>query len=186
MADLATVADLESWLQIKSGSETATLTRILDSVEDLLERLTGQTFAASGAVTDELHDGTGSILLWVDRPVQSWTSVKIGTDPSNPDETVTDQSAIIADGRRLMRRDGKVFTLGVMNVRVTYTAASNLPELAKLAVLEAGAYMYRRRGKEHVRSMAQGEFGNFSLMAELDKLPIWSKAVATLSVPNLA
>lgn len=195
MPDLVTLSDLKDHLGDASsmdfslqGEADTYLTAVLDRVEDMLERATGQVFHAGGTETDEPTNGKGFDWIEVERPISSLTSVKIGFDPDDPDVTLSDtpdevQAISFTPGGRktkVKRRDGGVFPTGVHNVYVTYDYAAYTPEVAQAAVLEGAAYLLRRRGSEHAASRSVGEFGSTEYAALFDNLPTWQKAVGQL------
>lgn len=166
------------------------LTSVLDRVEDMLERATNRTFHASGTATEETHDGNGEAYLYLDRPIESLTDVKVGDDPNDPDETLdTIPDDIQASGsmdRKLLRRDGGVWPRGMDNVHVTYDYAAYQPDVAKQALLEGATFLLRRRGSEHAASTTVGEFGSTEYAALFDRLPAWERATSQLRKRQVA
>lgn len=186
MPTLVSAGDFHKYLGDDSPEGQGDVTaHILTRVEDLLERETGRTFVESGSVTEEPQDGTGMDYLYLDRPVTSLTEVLVGYDPNDPDETLdTFPDDVQVDGThtfRIVRRDGGVFPSGSANIHVTYDHDAYTPEVAKQAVLEAAAYLYRRRGKEHQAGASVGEFGSMQLVALFSKLPMWTRATNVLN-----
>ena len=191
MPTLVTTSEFRDHIGDDAPDESGTfLQNILDRVEDLLERETSRTFVESGSVTEETHDGTGMDYLYLEHPIDSLTEALIGYDPNDPDETLDEiPDEIQADGAqsfRMLRRDGGVFPSGKANIHVTYDHLEYKPEIAKQAVLEASAYLYRRRGKEHQAGTSVGEFGSMQLVALFSKLPAWQRATDVLRVPRVA
>lgn len=176
MADLVSEPELSQYLG-GDVDDPNTLQSVLTAAEDLLERATGQVFAEGATVTDEKRNGNGLKTLRLARIVASITTVKVGHDSADPDTTLTSDD-VVFDGQRIVRIDGGVFPFGTANVHVTYEAADNLPEIAKMAVLEGAAFLWRRRGREHVTSETVGEFGAISVSAQLRRQPAWSAALS--------
>jgi hypothetical protein len=183
VADLLTLDDLKSYLGNQDSDHDAFLDLMLDVVETMLEGKTGQNFAAGGAVTDEPQDGKGTPWLYLDRPPSAVSAIKVGQDVSDPDDTI-DVADIVVDqaNSRLIYLNSRIFPKGIRNIFVTYTAAENLPALAKAAVMEGTTYLYRRRGREHITGESLGELGTINLMnARLERLPVWQAAIMELS-----
>ncbi len=175
MPDLVSLEDVKEWLEIPEA--TTTWDQLLDSlasrIEKLLQRVKNRTFAPAAAAVTVTVDGTGERWLYLDRPVGTLTTIKIGIDVSNPSETITPgPTTIIAQGRRLYRQDGGVFPCGVANVHVTYNAASSLDLDAQQAVLEAVALAFRSRGSEDAVSETHGSFSH-TLRKSFMELPSW-------------
>lgn len=175
MADLVTLAEVKAYLEIPAQEAThdALLSALANRIEALLERVKHRTFAPAAANQLITVDGTGEAWVYLDRPITTLTTVKIGIDPANPSETLTPgPTTVIAQGRRLYRQDGGTFPMGVANVQVTGSTASSLDEDAKQAVLEAVAMVYRSRGSEDAVSEGVGSFSH-TLRKDFRELPSW-------------
>lgn len=178
---LVAVEDAAQWLGITSETEKASLGPLVEAVESHLANITGVTFADAGAVTDEPHDGTGTPVLWANRPVSALSAVKLGRDVANPTATldVTDTDVIVIDPRyprRLVRPLGAVFPKGSRNVHLSYTALDSRAAEAAQAVKEAVAFVWRRRGGEEARSERIGSYVR-ELNTSLMRLPMWKAYV---------
>ncbi len=181
MADLVTLAEVKEFIGITEETRhDAVLKDLIDMVEELLEAETGQTFTTTTAITDEPHDGSGNDVLYLDRrPTALTADVKIGQDPNDPDTTIA-QADVTVDqpNNRIIYEGGLSFPSGRRNIFVSYTATENVPALAAAAVKEATAFLYRRRGREHISGASINEFGSLDMFAALlDRLPIWQKAL---------
>lgn len=182
MADLVTLAEVKAYIGIADEDKhDDLLDELIETVESLLELETDQTFTSTTAVTDEAHDGSGKDVLYLDRtPTALTAAVKVGQDSSDPDSTIPTTDIVVDQANnRIIYKDGRVFRRGRRNIFVSYTATENLPRLAKDAVRQAVAFIYRSRGREHIRGASLNELGTidqFGVM--LDRLPIWQKAVA--------
>lgn len=191
-AVLATLTEVKRYLGVKSSSaqdfpDVSTfetyLQELMDNVEALLEAECGVTFASAASISNEPHDGTGTEVLYANYPVGTLTSVKIGIDATAPDETLTTiPDDIDSNGRQVLRRGG-VWPAGRKNVYLTYTSADYKPEVAKQALYEGVAFLYRRRGKEHVSSTTLGELGSMEAASRFDFLPAWMRCKRALRVP---
>jgi hypothetical protein len=175
-ADLVTTEEVKGWLGIprEDASQDVLLRDLASRVEDLLEQSKNRTFKLAGSTPSVVTvDGTGSWTIWLDRPIASLTSVKMGLDVTAPDETLLPgPKVLLARGRELSRQDGMVFPRGRANIHVEYTAASSVSEAAKQAVLDAVALLYRQRGSEDATSENVGSFAH-GLRDSFESLPSW-------------
>lgn len=192
---LVPVADVVAFLGDVEATDTtaaAVLGTLIDQVEAAFLSACGRTdrpFAAAATRT-EVHDGTGTATLWLHYPITTLTSVILGLDVLDPDDTlaVDDQTELAwrAGSARLRRTDGGVFGApGVPNyVTVVYDAAADLPSDAALAITHATAMLWRRLGSEGLTMEGIGPYqstfaelmaGNGSITAGD---PIWRAAVA--------
>lgn len=156
MADLLSVADAKTFLGITVATYDTLLSQLLDELEAQFEMDCGRKripFAAAATRT-EVRDGIGSPELYLNYPVATLTSIKIGLDVTDPDETLdVDDVDVVVFGvgeRRLVRTDGGVFgALGVPRcVQVVYGAGDDLPSGARLALKRGLALVFRQRGSE--------------------------------------
>ena len=172
-AALVTTAEVKAWLGITDASQDAFLDALADRIEAILEQAKHRTFVAGGAGVTDVLDGSGMPWLWLERPVTTLNSIQIGVDAANPDETlVALPTVVVARGRRLTRQDGGVFPRGIANVQVNYTAADQLDQDAKQAVLEGVALVFRMRGSEDAASETVGAFAH-GLRNRFEELPSW-------------
>lgn len=187
-ADLVDLPITKAFLGVTGNANDAVLDLLSESLEGLLERETGRVFGPGLALV-ETQNGGGRTYLYVDRPVATLTSVKIGQDPAAPDESVpVGVAGVLVDPkgpRKLVRVDGGRFPPGTANVQVTYTSADLLPADCKLALLEAIALVWRRRGSEDAAVETTGTFSH-ELVQELTKLPTWARIISRMAGPNIA
>ena len=182
-AELANLDDLKDYLPRSEPGDDAILQPLLDMLEGLLEDETGQLFTVGAAIIDDPHDGKGTSILSLNRPpVTVDAAIKVGQILASPDATIPAADIIVDQAEmRLIYKGAAIFTEGIRNIFVTWTAADNLPSLAKAAILEATAFIYHRRGGEHVRGRSEGELGSIQLISsQLRFLPIWQKARGSL------
>lgn len=173
--DFADVSSFETFLQ-----------DLMDNTEELLEGDCRESFEAGSSITDEPVDGTGTEIIYVRQPIATMTSVKIGEDETAPDDTLDsfpDELDFEVGKRFVLRRGGDVWPRGRRNLYVTYVSQSYAPLVAKQAFYEGVAFLYRRRGKEHVSSATVGELGQLEAAARFDLLPAWGRAAKQLRVP---
>lgn len=186
-ATLVTAAELAAHLGITDPGSSI-LDNLLEAVEDEFERTIGRAetpFRATGSLT-EVFDGTGYNVLYLGYPVSTITSIKIGADSSDPDETLdfTDLDVLryAVGSRRLVRMDGVFGCKGQPRVvHVAYTCASDLPKDAARAVKVVAGLRYMASGAENATSERLGnwsaEFGGTS--SANGALPYeWTSAVA--------
>jgi hypothetical protein len=189
VAALITLSELKDYLgDAPASQDDSLLTELIDNVSALFESETGRTpgaYQAGGTARTETHNGKGSADLWLDYPVTNLTSVKIGFDPANPDETlnVSDKQVInwATTSRRISRVDGGRFGIEGQSrvVQVVYDYGSDLPDSAKLGIKSVCAVAYRRRGSEEVKSESVGAFYSRTMLEKIaDSDPFWEKAVA--------
>ncbi len=186
MPDLVSLADLQTYLELSSGTDDSLLTDLLDHVEGLFESETGRKetpFIAANTARSEVKDGTGSPEIYLDYPISAITSISLGFDSSNFDETLTpsDPDEVVwgAGSRRIQRVDGGVF--GWLDkpryVTVVYDFQADLPEEAQLAVKRVVAQVYRQRGSEDATREQIGSYiRTISKLVKDD--PLWRRAVA--------
>lgn len=183
MSVLVTLPELKGYLGDKiTGDFDVLLETILDHAEEVLADDTGQIFAAAGAVTDEPRNGSGDSFLRLKRPPNTLDAgVKFGQDSTDPVSTIAASEFIVdGDKRRIIYQSG-VFPQGIRNVFVSYTALENLPTVTRLAILEFSAFLFQRRGLEHVTGTSFPDAGSISTVAARVRfLPAWGQAVAKL------
>lgn len=183
MSDLITLQEIKSYMGDQAPENDEVLQSLAAAVENSLQEQTGQTFAVGGSVSDEPHDGSGKPILYLDRPPVSLSAaIKVGQDLSSPDSTIATTDVVVDPEQwRLIYKNGYRFVRGIRNIFVSYTADDNLPEVAKAAVAEAVAFLYQRRGREHISADSLGEFGSISMLSSrMDFLPMWQRAVKQL------
>lgn len=199
MADLVTLAELKTYLAVDGepppDSEDAKLTALLEDVEALFESATLRppgfyTAAATGRV--EVHDGTGSSRLYLDYPLaeDGLTSVSLGYNSAAPDSTlnVSDRSTLVygVGSRCIARVDGGKFgrVSQPRYVEVVYDHLGDLPENAKLAIMEVVAALVGAQGSEGMKSETVGSFYSYTrddAQTVAATNPTWQTAVAANS-----
>lgn len=177
MPDLVTLDELKTYLTVEgeppADTEDAKLTALLDDIEALFESATLRApgfYTAAATGRTEVHDGTGSSRLYLDYPLaeDGLTTVTLGYNPASPDATlnVSDKSTLVygAGSRCIARVDGGKF--GRVNqpryVEVVYDHLGDLPENAKLAIMEVVAAVYRNLGSEGMKSETVGAFYSYT------------------------
>lgn len=186
MPDLVSLSELKSFLGDTPAADDALLTDILEHVEAMFEGETGRAAIpfVAGANRTEVRDGTGDAALYLDYPISTLTSVKVGYDPADPVETldVADKNVVTfsAGSRRITRTDGGKFGWARQPryVQVVYTHQSELPEDAQLAVKSVCAIAYRRRGAEDATRESSGGYSRDLVQDVAASDPFWARAVA--------
>lgn len=186
MADLVSVSALIDYLG-EANPDQEVLVSLLDGAEALFEVECGRAHRPFGlgiASRTEVQDGTGTPELFLDYPATSLVSIKLGFDPTDPDDTldVTDPDVVKIDPRirqRLVRTDGESFgELGApLSVQVVYATADDVPNDASIAVLRVAAALYNNRGAEASTAERLGSYSiDLEAIAKAD--PVWQAAVA--------
>lgn len=176
MADIVSLAELKSYLTANGAApapaDDTVLNALLNDVEALYE---SATLRAPGYYRDadeciEVHDGTGSTRLYLAYPLaeDGLIAVTLGYNSAAPTETlnVADRSVLVyGEGSRCISRvdGGKFGRVGQPRyVEVEYEHLGNLPEDAKLPIMEVVASVYRNRGSEGMKSETVGSFYSYT------------------------
>lgn len=176
MADIVSLGELKAYLTVSGevlpAADDAALTIILGGVVALFE---SATLRPPGFYTDtdertEVRDGTGSARLFLDYPIaeDGLISVKLGFDSAAPSETlsVANRSVIVyGEGSRCITRvdGGKFGKVGQPRyIEVVYEHLGDLPDDAKLPIMEVAASVYRNRGSEGMQSETVGSFYSYT------------------------
>lgn len=189
MADLVSLAELRTHLNNPPEADNDLLEDLLENVEALFESETGrgQTPFIAAATRTEVRDATGTPELFIDYPINTITSIKLGYDPSSPDETldVADKNVVVfgQGSRQITRTDGGIFGAPSRRryIQVVYAHQADLPEDAKLAIKSACAIAYRRRGSEEAQSEQIDGYSRQltgQLADVLSTDPFWTRAVS--------
>lgn len=182
-SQLVSAAQAEAFLGIAAASGGATLQQIIDGLDELLASLTNQRFSAIGLTLSEWYNGTGRGSLWLRSPAATLSSVKIGTlAASSPSEELDVARADVigidpALPRRIFRQDGGIFPKGIRNVLIGYTTVAHSPAAAQTAVLEAAAFLWRRRGSEDALQESEGSFSHALANDLREHVPAWAAYV---------
>lgn len=189
MPDLVTYANLKDYLQLPNDAQQTPITALLERVEGALETDCGREaapFLDTQSGVTEWRDGTGTRRLRLLYPIAVLTTVELGRDSANPEDTLdvadVDVLSFTVGSERLMRTDGGKF--GVYRsprfVRVVYDAAAFLPELAKDAVMDVAAGRVRQFGAEGFKSFKLLDSGG-TLRQLMDESGAWRRAVEQFS-----
>jgi hypothetical protein len=194
VANLAVLADAVAFLGDADPADVVPaglVQSLLDDLEAEMQRETGRLFLPAASSITEVVDGTGQRFVYVSRPIAALHTIAIGLDFTQPWDTLdcTNPTVVIVNPtfpRRIDRRDGAQFWRGHGNVQVIYDAAAYLPADCKLALLEAVAFLYRRRGAEDSKSAGMWRTFNQELVNDLNDLPAWNRVVGNrLKAPSI-
>jgi hypothetical protein len=177
------------YMKLKEDHEDAEVVDlIIKAAEELLETETDRTFAAEETVTDEIHDGEGSYIVYTNRPIKSLTELVI----VRPDDDTTieydydiNNDITWREGERRIVSHTTPFPNRKDNIKITYVAQADQPEIAKQAVRELVANIYRRRGSEDARSEHIGSFEHVLIRDISKETIIWQFAVNLLHIPRI-
>lgn len=184
-ADLVTLADFKSFLGITDATQDTLLQTILDDLEAGLEEQCGRSafpFAPAQSARLEVRDGNGSDTLYLYYPIADLTTIKLGADSADPDETLDPDDLDIVrwavGSRRIVRVDGGCWgtKCDPRIVHITYDAQADLPSNCKLALKRVGALVYRQLGAEDAKSDSIAGFSR-ELKGLAAEDPIWHMAV---------
>jgi hypothetical protein len=124
---LVTLNEAKAWMSITDSAQDTQITDLITkasaAVEDYLDR------PATSQASTELYDGLGGRRLFTSRwPITAVSSILI-------DGQAVASGTFVFQGRMIQLRSG-TFTLGELNVEVTYTAGwTTLPDEVRTATL---------------------------------------------------
>lgn len=197
--DLLSLDEAQAYLGSGAGVDNDLIQALLDAAFDQLLSDThrqGRPFQNAQAGRTEVHRGTAGPIVLLDYPIGSLTTVTLGLDPLEPEETLAvDNVAVMVweSGRReLVRTDGRGWGCYAWPryVHVTYDAQAFLPAIGKAALMRAVAQLYRNRGSEGSKREKEGSaereiiqpFTGSSIAAD-SKDAVWMRAVTSLAEP---
>lgn len=174
MPTIVTLAELKTYLTVAGDAPPAgddpVLTALIDNVEAVFAGECGRDVSSfiDADSQVEVKDGTGTARLFLDHPIDTLTSVKLGYNSSAPDETLspTNKTVLVwGQGSRVITRvdGGKFGKAGWPRyVEVAYDNLADIPENAKLAIMEVVASIYANRGSEGMKSETLGSFYTYA------------------------
>lgn len=190
---LVTNDELYAWLDILAEDDPhAVVPAIRNSIEEILADVTSQTFGPSEEIEDEMQDGHGTDTLYTRRPIASVESVRFryGVDALQDYEVDVIEGISFQVGKRRLVLRSQVgapyllFPRGKNNILINYTTTANEPHIAKQAVREVTAAVWRRIGSEDARSEQIGTFQHV-LLRNIRESFTWQTALDVLSIPAL-
>lgn len=171
MGDLTTIDDVKNYLGVKATDafDTTLCANLIVSVTAFIDEYTDRNFDTL-TFTNEQYNGNNNPGLYMRNwPLQKVSAVSID------DVAVPSSSFYIAGKRTIGLKDGRVFTRGLGNVLVTYTAGyATVPKHVAQAATEMVAFKYRERVRlgESSKSIA-GE----SITWDLAEIPASAKVI---------
>lgn len=185
-AVLVGLTELKTYIPGTPSGDDTVLQDLLDHVENKFLRDCGRLsrpFATTQASITEWQDGTGTATLYLNYVPSAITSIKLGRDSSDPDETLdsSDVDVLVwtaSASRKLVRTDGGVWreTDEAKCIQVVYAGVADLPEAPQLAIKRLVAALYRQRGAEDVSSESVGAFYSRQLAKPVED-SVWLQAV---------
>jgi hypothetical protein len=164
---IVSLDELREYLGDAPVADDALLEALLDGVEALYARATGREvgwYIDQRVGVTEVLDGTGSKRLYLPYPVAAITSISLGYNAAAPDEALnlSDPASVVygVGSRVVTRTDGGGFGKSGQPryVHVVYDHLGNVPEDAKLPIMEVVAAIYRGRGSEGMKSETIGDY----------------------------
>jgi len=169
-----TEAKIENYILTEiDASYAATVTDIIESVEDTIDLETGRNFIADTTATARLFNGQGDRALIIDDAIEI-TLVEVGLDDfggsfltignTGSNRYFTEPANHVAKLKpvtKLLLRD-RVFTTGVQNHRITgkWGYSENVPSNISFAatVFVAGILNQSRQGGDQIKSERIGNY----------------------------
>lgn len=145
MSALTTLANAKAWIGVKTADDDALLTRLIGAASAYIETWTNRVFASQAF--NEVRDGKGgACMVFADYPVTAVSSVVVN-GITIPAAAAQGETGYTFDAGRIVLT-GYVFTRGVGNVQLAYTAgyAQTPPEIEQ-ACIELVALRYKERDR---------------------------------------
>jgi len=161
MANLVTLERVKTYLEI-ANTETAQDVLLQDLIARIgawMERYCDRSFAKATYTEQRDGDGTATLLVreW---PLLSVTSLY--DDPLRVFGAATQIAAsdfALYPNQGLIRLDGRIFSVGIQNVKVTYEAGyAEIPQDLQQALIELIADRFRNKENQGIRSLAIGSY----------------------------
>lgn len=149
MADLCTLAEAKSHLNITTSATDAELAVFVTVASDLVEAKAGRVWRST-TYTEKHNGGTTDIVLY-HSPITSITSITDDGGTVAP----SDYDLIAANG--LIHRDSGVFAGDRYDVTVVYVAGGTVPELAKQATKETLRHLWQTQRGTTARNPMNGD-----------------------------
>lgn len=164
--DLCTVADVQAFLSLGAGQDTALLQSLITSASAFIDSYCNRNLVKADYTERRNGQGNSKIKLkeW---PINSVTSVTID-DVAIPLSTKVSMDGYVFDDKWVyLRGDCNSFTPGALNVVIMYNAGydqSAIPAELKQACVEIVSAKYKRRLDLHVSSkVLDGQQITFSM-----------------------
>lgn len=143
-ADLCTVDDLKTWLNVQGSTDDALFQRLVTAVSVYMQNWMNRTIH-SMSYTDT-RDGCGTdIIVLGNRPVTEVTSLSVGGVSVAPSLDGVQAGFVFDD--MAVYLVGSKFPRGRQNVKISYKAGwATVPFDLAQAAIELAAYRYREKG----------------------------------------
>jgi len=161
MANLVRIERVKTYLDL-ANTDTASDVLLQDLIARIgawAERYCDRTFAKATYTEQRDGDGTDTLL------VRQWPFLSVASlydDPLRVFGAATQIAAAdfaIYANQGMIRLDGRVFSVGIQNVKVTYEAGyADIPEDLQQAVVELVADRFRNKENQGIRSLAIGSY----------------------------
>ena len=146
MADLTTLANVKSWLNIQSNTDDALLSRMITSVSTYIQSWLNRSFSVASYTDTSNGNGVSSQLVLRNYPIVSVSSLTINgiIIPFSPDGI---KPGYQYDGKAIYLI-GYIFQRGMRNIVVNYSAGyASVPAEIEQAVIELLSLRYRERSR---------------------------------------
>ena len=161
MANLVRIERVKTYLDL-ANTDTASDVLLQDLIARIgawAERYCDRSFAKATYTEQRDGDGTDTLL------VRQWPLLSVASlydDPLRVFGAATQIAATdfaIYANQGMIRLDGRVFSVGIQNVKVTYEAGyADIPEDLQQAVVELVADRFRNKENQGIRSLAIGSY----------------------------
>lgn len=144
MADLTTLANAKSWLNVTGNTDDALLSRLISAASDYIQTWLNRTIAQT-AYTVKRDGNDGKRMMFKDYPVASISSLVI--DQQTIPASVNGGVGYVFNDTSIMLI-GYRFTRGVQNVQISYTAGFAVtPNEIEQAAIELVSMRYKERDR---------------------------------------
>ena len=161
MADLTTVANVKSWLNISAATDDALIQRLVSSASDFIQAWLNRLIPIQ-SYTDTFDGKDTARASFFAYPVTAVTSVMVDGVNISPSSGPTSPGYVFSKTQIYLI--GYRFTNGVQNCSVTYTAGfATTPNEIEQACIELVGLRYRNKDRIGLNSKgANGETTSFS------------------------
>lgn len=155
MADLTSLANVKAWLGTVPPADDALLTRLITAGSSFLETYLSRTLLTT-AYSQVLNGHGGPALTLGNYPITAISSLKIdgATIPASTGVLV---AGYVFSDYRVMLRGGYLFSDGLQNVEISYTAGlAAVPAEIEQVCIELVAARYKSRDRIGIQSKGLG------------------------------
>lgn len=142
--DLTTLNDVKGWLSITSTTDDELLSRLITGASAFIESWCTRSFALT-QYTDVLNGKGSNTMLLGNYPITAVSFVKVDNISIHAAADCT-QIGYAFDDIAVYLQGGQIFTKGIRNVTITYTAGyADVPADIAMACFELVGKKYRER-----------------------------------------